>query len=220
MRKPVLFLAEDHEVMGLGLRALFEADFEVYGPHGDGATIVDLVSRVRPFLLVLDLSLPNRNGMYLIEEVLQRSPDTRILVHTMYADFDLMEEARRRGAHGYVGKDSGAQELLRGVTAIRQGETYFSPLIRPPKRRAGGAGPHSAAITRLTRRRQEILGLIGDGLTTDQICRRLGVAERTVYWHRGIIRRELGIQTEEDLAREAAVWRQAMRAAEADTDSP
>jgi len=218
MRKPIAFIAEDHEVMGMGLRALLEAEFEVYGPHADGAQVAAMVSRVRPELLVLDLSLPNANGMYLIEQVRKLSPETKIIVHTMFADHDLMEEARRRGAHGYVGKDAGAQELLRGIAALTEGDTYFSPLIRRPSKRPRVDGPHGVAIAQLTDRRQLILRLIGEGLTTEEIARELGVTERTIYWHRSQIRQGLGVESEEDLTRVAVLWRQAMRVAEAEAD--
>lgn len=213
MPKPLVFIAEDHEVMGLGLRALLEGDYEVYGPHADGSTLLDMLSLVRPDILVLDLSLPGRNGMYLIEEVLERRPQTRIIIHTMFADHDLMDEAKRRGAHGYVGKDAGAQELLRALEAVCDGEEYFSPLITRPKSRPK-VGPHGVAIGRLSGRRQEILQFIGEGLSTEEIAARLGVTERTVYYHRTEIRKVLGLENEEDLPRVAAVWLQALKGAE------
>jgi DNA-binding NarL/FixJ family response regulator len=215
MRKPTLFIAEDHEVVGIGLRQLFEEEFEVYGPHADGATLNDVLAQVHPSILILDLTLQHRNGMYLIDTVRARFPATRIVVYTTYADFDLMEEARRRGADGYVGKDAGAEELRRALRAVLGGDSWFSDLIRPPKRRARGSGPHAAAIARLTTRRQEILALLGEGLTTTEIAKRLEMAERTVYWHRSMIRKALGIASEEDLARTAAVWLRAVRQAEA-----
>lgn len=213
MRKPIVFIAEDHEVMGLGLRALLEAEYEVYGPHADGSQVAAMVAKVRPDLLVLDLSLPNGNGMYLIEDVRRRSPGTRIVVHTMFADWDLLEEARRRGAHGYVGKDAGAQELLRAIAAIREGGTYFSPWIRRPTKRPRVDGPHGVAIAQLTDRRQLILRLIGDGLGTEEIARQLGVTERTIYYHRGQIRKALGVESEEALTRVAVLWRRAVEEA-------
>ena len=212
MTRPVVFVAEDHEVTGLGLRALLEKEYDVYGPHADGATLVMMVALIRPAILILDLSLPGRNGMYLIEPVLAACPRTRIIIHTMFADHDLMDEARRRGAHGYVGKDAGAEELLRALEAVRDGADYFSPLIKKP-RNTPRVGPHGVAIARLSERRRLILQLIGEGLSTEQLAVRLGVTERTIYYHRAEIRKTLGLENEEDLPRVAAVWLQTLRAA-------
>ncbi len=215
MPKPVVLLAEDHEVVGIGLRHLLEEDFEVHGPHADGSTLVQVLGEVRPDILVLDLSLKGRNGMFLMDDVLRLDPRIRIVIYTTYADFDLMEEARRRGASGYVGKDAGVAELQRALAAVRDGETWFSELIRPPRRRALGSGPHAAAIAKLTSRRQNLLALIGEGLTTAEIATRLDMADRTVYWHRSMIRKALGVEGDEALARIATVWYQAARQAEA-----
>lgn len=214
MRKPIVLLAEDHEVVGIGLRHVLEDDFEVYGPHADGSTLVQVLGEVRPDILVLDLSLKGRNGMFLMDDVLRRDPRIRIVIYTTYADFDLMEEARRRGASGYVGKDAGVAELQRALAAVRDGETWFSNLIRRPRRRALGSGPHASAIAKLTNRRQELLALIGEGRTTGEIAVQLDMSERTVYWHRSMIRKALGVEGDEDLARIAAVWYQAARRAE------
>lgn len=212
MPEPTVLLAEDHEVMGLGLRALLEKEFKVYGPHADGATLADTVATLQPDLLVLDLSLRHRSGMSLIEEIRQRAPDTRILIHTLFADHDLLEEARRLGAHGYVGKDAGSSELLRGIEAIREGLTYFSPLIRRPTGGGRVDAPYATAIAGLTDRRQYILELIGEGLSTEEVAARLGVTERTIYYHRSLIRQTLGVESEEALERVAVLWRQAVKA--------
>lgn len=215
MRKPRVLLAEDHEALGIGLRQVLQDEYEVYGPHANGNTLVQVLGEVRPDILVLDLSLKGRNGMFLMDDVLRRDPRIRIVIYTTFADFDLMEEARRRGASGYVGKDAGVAELQRALGAVRDGETWFSELIRPPRRRARGTAPHAAAILKLTSLRQELLALIGEGLTTAEVATRLDMAERTVYWHRSMIRKALGIESDEALARIAAVWYQAARQAEA-----
>lgn len=215
MRKPVLVIAEDHEVVGVGLRHLLDADFEIHGPYADGRTLLEIIEPLQPDLLVLDLSLRGGNGMYLMDRIWQRSPATRIVIYTTYADYDLMEEAKRRGAAGYVGKDAGVAELRRALDEVDDGGTWFSPLIVQPKIRARGAGPHAAAIAKLSSRRQALLALVGEGLTTAEIAERLDMSERTVYWHRYMIRKALDVEADEDLPRIAAVWNQAARKAEA-----
>ena len=219
-RKPIVFLVEDHELIGVGVRSLFEDEWEVYGPHSDGATVPLVVEVLKPALVILDLGLPNRNGMYLIEEIRAKSPASRIVIHTMYADYDLLMEARQRGAHGYVGKDAGVEELKKAVKAVAQGRTYFSPLIVPPRVRKGPVDPLHNAIRRLSQRRRRILKLIGDGLSTEEIAASLGVTERTIYWHRGVIRQGLGLESEEDLARAALLWNQTGDSITDSMDSP
>lgn len=215
MPKPKVFLAEDHDVVAIGLRQVLSDEFEIYGPHADGNTLVEIVGQVQPDFLVLDLSLKGRNGMFLMDDVLRRCPRVRIVIYTTHADFDLMEEARRRGASGYVGKDAGVAELQRALVAVRAGGTWFSEFIRPPRRRALGTGPHGPAIAKLTTLRQEVLALLGEGRTTREVAVQLDMSERTVYWHRSMIRKALGVTADEDLARIAAVWYQAIRQAEA-----
>lgn len=208
MAKPIVLVAEDHELVGTGMRTLLEKQFQVFGPHADGNEITGLVRTLRPDILFLDLSLLNRNGMAIIPEVRELCPETRIIVVTMYDDYYLMEEALRRGAQGYVSKSSGVASLLTAIERVRAGEVYRQPDIHRPPRMAI-TSPHAAAIAELTPRRQLILSLIGEGLTNGAIAKRLGIAVATVYWHRTHIRRALGVRSEAALARAAMIWFQA-----------
>ena len=207
MRRPIVFLAEDHEVMALGLRGLLEDEYDVYGPHGDGNQIAALVCGVRPDLLLLDLSLLNRNGIAIIPEVREGSPDTLIIVVTIYDDYFLMEEALRRGAMGFVPKSGGAAMLLDAIAKVRGGGIYRPPGLRKPPR-PELTSPHAAAIALLSPYRQEILSAIGEGLSTKVIARRMEISVATLYWHRMHIRRALGVDSEDGLARAALIWYQ------------
>lgn len=208
MDRPKVLLAEDHEVVGIGLRLVLEKDFQVFGPHADGSQIADIVDVLRPELLLLDLSLLNRNGMAIIPEVRLRAPETRIIVVTAYDDYYLMEEALARGARGYVTKNSGMSSLLDAIAEVQAGGVYRQPDIHRP-RRSAITSPHSAAIAELTPRRQRIILLIGEGLTNAAIAARLGISVATVFWHRTHIKRALGIRSEAELVRAAMIWFQA-----------
>lgn len=205
MDRPKVLLAEDHEVVALGLRLLLQEDFQVFGPHADGSKIADIVEVLRPELLLLDLSLLNRNGMAIIPEVRLRAPDTSIIVVTAYDDYYLMEEALARGAKGYVTKSSGVESVLDAIKEVQAGGIYRQPDIHRP-RRSAITSPHSAAIAELTPRRQMIILLVGEGLNNTAIAARLGISVATVFWHRTHIKRALGIRSEAELVRAAMVW--------------
>lgn len=200
-----LLLAEDHALVGEGLRLLLSADYEVAGPVRDGGEVVGTVERERPDVVMLDLSLPGRNGLDLIPEIVRASPGVRVLVVTMHTDAVLAERALQLGAAGFVPKDSSADELRRAIEAVLDGGTYLSDrIVRQPVRggmpergiAVGRGMPERAALAQLTPRQLVILRGLGRGLTSEQIADELGLSVHTVHFHRRNLRRVLGVESE------------------------
>lgn len=204
MPKSRVLLAEDHALVGQGLRALLEPEYEVRGPVQNGTEVPAAVTDFRPDVLLLDLSLPGRNGLDLIPEVLRLCPETRILVVTMHSDRVLVRSAFALGAAGFLLKDSDIAELRTAIAEVLAGRRYLSPRL-PPSPATGPSSPAVEAFWRLTPRQQQILKAIGQGRTTEEIAQELGLSVHTVYFHRQSLRRVLGIESDDGLARYAAL---------------
>ncbi len=203
-----IVLAEDHHVVRQGLRALLEADpdFSVVGEAGDGLEAVDLVERLQPNVLIVDLMMPGLNGLEVTRQVSQRLPQTRIVILSVHADESYVLEALRAGAVAYVLKESTADEL---VGAVRQASAGRRHLSAPLSDRAIQAYVDKAQVATLdlyetlTTREREVLHLSAEGLTSPQIAARLSISPRTVETHRAHLMRKLGLSTQTDLIRYA-----------------
>ncbi len=181
-------LADDHQVVRLGLRALLEAEpgLRVVGEAADGLEAVQLVDRLRPGILVLDLMLPGLNGLEVTRQVRQRSPQTRVIILSMHANEAYVLEALRKGAAAYVLKRSGAADLVQAVREVVAGRRYLSaPLSERAiatyveKAEAAALDPYET----LTTREREVLHLAAEGCTSADIAARLSLSPRTVEMH-------------------------------------
>ncbi|MBI2875306.1 MAG: response regulator transcription factor [Candidatus Tectomicrobia bacterium] len=205
---PTIVLVDDHPVVRQGLRALLEAEpgFRVIGEAGEGVEAVQLVERLQPDVLVLDLMIPGLNGLEVTRQVSRRSSRTRVVILSMHANEAYVLEALRNGALGYVLKDAGATELLRAVREVAAGRRYLSP---PLSERAieiyvqkTDAAPLDLYET-LTTREREVLQLAAEGYSATEIADRLSISSRTVETHRANLMRKLGLRTQTDLIRYA-----------------
>lgn len=201
MSLPTLLLAEDHELVGQGLKAMLSADYEVLDLVQDGADVVDAVLRHKPDVLLLDLSLPNRNGIDLLAELIRAMPGLRVLVLTMHVDPHLSDMAMSLGARGFVPKNSGLEELRTAIEIIREGGKYVSPKIPEQGFRGNVAGP--MGFSQLTEHQQGIVRMLAKGLTSEEIAEALGVSLHTVAFHRKNIRRALGVKSDVEMHRYA-----------------
>ncbi len=200
-----LVLVEDHEVVRQGLRALLaaEPDFDIVGETGDGLAAVDLVDRLRPDVLVLDLMLPGKGGMEVVDEVRRRSPETRVVILSMHTNEAYVLGALQAGAVAYVLKKSGASELLEAVRAAWMGRRYLSPPLSEVaiqayvERSRATPDPYQT----LTAREREVLHLMVEGLTSAEIANRLVISHRTVEMHRSRVMHKLGLDKKTDLIR-------------------
>jgi two-component system, NarL family, response regulator NreC len=208
MMKTTIVLADDHPIVRQGLRTVLEAepDFQVIGEAGDGLETMQLVERLRPQVLVLDLLMPGLSGLEIARQVRQRVPETRVIVLSMHANEAYVLEALRHGAAAYVLKDVSSAELVQAVRAVAAGRRYLS---RPLSERALEAYAQRAEATTLdlyemlTTREREVLHLAAEGCSNTDIATRLSISPRTAETHRTNLMRKLGLHTQTDLIRYA-----------------
>jgi DNA-binding NarL/FixJ family response regulator len=203
-----IVLAEDHRIVRQGIKALLasESDFRVVGETGDGLEAVQLIERLRPNIAVLDLMMPSLGGLEVAREAKSRSPQTRLLVLSMYSNEAYVLEALRAGALGYVIKESSSDVLVYAIREVMAGHHYLGP---PLSERSlvtylekAGAGAHSTYET-LTPREREVMKLTAEGYSSPEIADRLVLSPRTVETHRANIMRKLELRTTADLVRYA-----------------
>lgn len=203
MAKLRILLAEDHDLVSQGMKAMLQRRYEVLEPVREGTAVVAAVKKARPDVLLLDLSLPGRNGLDLIPELRQSAPNTAIVVVTMHTDFVVAKQALALGAAGFMPKDSGIEELQEAITEVLAGRRYLSPRIE--RHAVQPSSPDREGWSRLTPRHKAILRAIAQGRTTEEIAEELGISVHTIHFHRRNIRRILGIESENGLTRFAVV---------------
>ena len=203
-----ILLADDHHVMRQGLRMLLDAqeDFRVVAEAGDGLEAVKLAERLKPHVLIVDLMMPGINGLEVARQVGRYSPQTRIIVLSMYGNEPYVLEALRNGAVGYVLKDADAAELLRAVHEVVAGRRYLSPPLSEHAIKAYLQKAQDAVLDlyeTLTTREREVLQLAAEGHTNADIAATLGVSPRTIETHRAHLMHKLELRTQADLIRYA-----------------
>ncbi|HEX5180879.1 MAG TPA: response regulator transcription factor [Gemmatimonadaceae bacterium] len=204
--RPRLLLADDHSLLCEGLRGLLEPDNDVVGVVHDGRDVVETVERLDPDLVMLDISLPGKDGLTLTRELRAVRPDQRIIILTMHAERLYADEALRAGARAFLLKLASGAELRFAVSEVLAGRTYVTPLLAS----AAGASTSADAATSLatdgpplTARQLEVLQLVGRGLTTFEVAQELGVSEKAVEFHKTRIKKTLGLSSNAALMRYA-----------------
>jgi len=200
--RPRLVIADDHRLLVQGLQQLLSRRFDVVGVAYAGDELLEVLRVTAADALILDLSLPGRSGIDLLPDIRRVRPDLRILVVTMHVDRILAEAAFGAGAHGFVPKDSGMDEVEKGLRTVLAGRRYLSPRVPRHSSRVGLDAVH-ASLAKLTPRRQTILRLIGQGMTSAEIAAELGLSEATIGFHRHGIRQALGLTSDWGLLRHA-----------------
>lgn len=201
---PRVVIVEDHPLVAQGLAALL----------GEGSRVVDIVlhpeavltsiERHRPDLVLLDLSMPGRNGLELLPMIRRLAPETKVLVVTMHFDRMIADMAFEAGADGFVLKEGSAEELAKAIEMVMSGQRYLSPHVG--KRGYRGAETlDDQALERLTPRQRAILELLAAGKSSVEIAAEMGVTIKTIEYHRGAMRKTLGITSEWGLMRFAIV---------------
>jgi DNA-binding NarL/FixJ family response regulator len=199
-------LIDDHPIVRQGLRNLLQTEpsFQIVAEADDGITGLELVQRVRPDVLIVDLMMPGLNGLDLIKQVLKRLPRLRIVVLSMQSADSYVGEALQSGAAGYVLKETGPGEIIQAIKAVVAGDRYLSPklagrVLDSSSGRKKIADPYDT----LTPREREILHLIIEGHTNVQIAARLVLSPRTVELHRSRIMKKLDLHNQTDIFRYA-----------------
>lgn len=203
MRRPTVLLADDHAIVTDGLsRILADASFDVVGAVRDGQQLVEAATRLRPDVIITDLSMPGLSGLDVLTQLRHAGLESRVIVLTMHHDADLAVDAIRGGASGFLLKESAGDELLAAVRHALEGKVYITPAVTRDVmgRLAGGkktGQPH------LTPRQRDILRLIVKGQRMKEIAATLGLSTRTVEGHKYDMMETLGVSSTAELVRYA-----------------
>ncbi len=208
-RKTVV-IVDDHPMFRIGLKSILARDetYEVVGEAGTAVEALKLAKKQVPDYMIIDISLPDKNGIELTREVLRLLPDCKVLIVSMHTKIFYVTEALRMGALGYLVKESTSETLLKGLNAVSKGRRFVDPSlskeIAEDLGEAGESNMVDIAYKRLTKREQEIMRLVAEGFTTKEIAERLFISIKTVDNHRANIMNKLGIHRTVELIRYAA----------------
>ena len=207
VRKPRVLMADDHSILLAGVRKLIEEHCEVVGTVEDGRALLEAAGRLKPDLILLDISMPLLNGLEAARQLKKTLPETKLLFLTMHASSRYATEAFRVGAHWFLLKQSAASELPQAIDAILKGKHYLTPSIAKPMidqaLKLEEAPAVREAVKELTPRQREILQLIGEGKGTKEIATLLNLSVKTVQFHKTCLMQELNIHTTAELMRYA-----------------
>jgi DNA-binding NarL/FixJ family response regulator len=203
INKPTCVIADDHCMFRQAIRSLLEDEgFEVVGEAENGHEAVKLVGRHSPQLALLDYGMPILNGSLAAEEIQKRSPDTQVVLLTMYDDESFALEAVKSGVRGYVLKQQAAQELVAALRQVLSGSIYLSPGISESVVRALVSKKEQPSDL-LTAREKQVLQLIAEGNTTKDIASKLHLSVKTAESHRSNIMNRLDVHNVASLVRYA-----------------
>jgi DNA-binding NarL/FixJ family response regulator len=207
MKKLRLLIADDHGMVRRGLRAAIEArrEWEVCGEAENGRQAVELAKQLRPDLVVLDLTMPELNGLDAARKIRAALPATQVLIQTMHDSEALAQEVLAAGARGYLLKNDAPEMLAQAIEALAAGSTFFTPkvsdlvmssLARP------GSNPEPPR-SRLTPRERELVQLLAEGKSNKEAADALGISLNTVETHRKNVMSKLRLRSAPDLVRYA-----------------
>ena len=195
-----VLLADDHTLVAEGLKSLLKDSFDLVGVAHDGRALLEMSARLRPDVIVTDISMPLLNGLDAVRQIRAERPETRIIVLTMHRDTHLAASAFKAGVSGYLLKVSPGEELVNAIREVAQGRSYVTTLLAKDLINllmdAGAAHENQSP---LTPRQREVLQLIAEGRTMKEVANVLNISPRTAESHKYDIMQALSVQTTAEL---------------------
>lgn len=209
-KKHRIFIVDDHPIMRQGLALLInhEPDLEMCGEAADARAALSGVLESKPDLVIIDISLPGKNGLELIKDLKASADRVLMLVHSMHDESLYVERVLRAGAHGYIMKQEGGKKVMDAIRKVLRGEIYVSPEMSGKILEIfSGRRPSSTdPVEALSDRQFEIFQIIGQGKGTRAIAEGLNVSVKTIDAHRAHIKEKLGLKSGNELVRFAVRW--------------
>jgi DNA-binding NarL/FixJ family response regulator len=205
MKRSRVLIADDHSMVIDGLRALLEPEYEVVGAVNDGRAVLPEVRRLRPDVVVIDISMPLLNGLDCARQLRDAGCTAKILILTMHPDATLAQEALAAGASGYVLKSSPGSELKAALGDVLRGRIYLSPAVTRDMDEVMGrmTSIHQDVWARLTPRQREVLQLLAEGKSHKEVANVLNISVKTAEYHKYAILDKLGLKTNAELVQYA-----------------
>jgi DNA-binding NarL/FixJ family response regulator len=205
MKRSKILLADDHSMVIDGLRRLLEPEYEVVGAVNDGRALFPEVQRLKPDVVVIDISMPLLNGLDCTRQLRESGCTARILILTMHPDATLAQEALAAGASGYLLKSLPGSELKEALREILEGRTYLSPAVTRDALSVMGrmTSIHENVWAHLTPRQREVLQLLAEGKSHKEVASILNVSVKTAEYHKYAILDTLGLRTNAELVQYA-----------------
>jgi DNA-binding NarL/FixJ family response regulator len=205
LRRPRVLVADDHTIVAEGLRSLLEPEFELVGVVQDGRSLIAEASRIRPEVIVLDISMPLLNGIEAAQQIHKSDPKVKLIFLTMHSDVAFVREAFRAGASGYLLKRAAVSELVTAIRETLKGRSYLTPLITHETLHFFLDKPPEAVTAQgeLTLRQREVLQLVAEGRSIKEIASILHISPKTAAFHKYRIMDQLGLRTTAELTQYA-----------------
>jgi len=205
MKKPRVILADDHTLMMEGLKSLLAGHVDLVGTVTDGRALLVAAERLKPDLVILDITMPGLNGIEAARQLRKDLPRTKLIILTMHGDPSYVEEAFRLGVSGYVLKSSALACLVESIDSVLRGKKYVSPSVRVPSdasRPQASADGHKKPDM-LAARQREVLQLVAEGRSAKEIASSLHISVKTADFHKSNIMQCLGLHSTAELTKYA-----------------
>jgi DNA-binding NarL/FixJ family response regulator len=199
-----IYLVDDHSMTRAGMRSLLDGldGFRVVGGQGDAREAIEEISKIKPDLVLLDITMPGLSGIDAISQIRDVHPAVKILMLSHHEGETFVEQSLQQGADGYLSKDSEADELAIGIRAVMKGQAYLSPKVtRGLIDATRGEGSPGSGLSSLTPREREVFQLLALGLANKEVARKLDMSVGTAKKHRENLQRKLDCRSAAELAR-------------------
>jgi len=207
-----LMIVDDHPLFREGLKTIVNRDdnYSVIAEAGNGKEGIRLGKKHKPDIMLVDISMPGKNGIQMIRELKKTLPETRFIIISMHSEADYIVEAFRAGATGYMVKESAASNLIKGLETVAKGELFLDSALSQEvvfkllQAKGGDGDGEKDPYSTLTSREQEVMRMLAEGLTTKEVAGQLYISPKTVENHRTNLMKKLGLQSTVELIRYAA----------------